>query len=48
MPIWQRGYYEHIIHTEEELLCIHPYIESNPQNWLTDDENPEKPPAETS
>jgi len=39
-PIWQRSYYEHIIRNEDEHERIHLYIESNPVNWMDDDENP--------
>jgi len=42
MPVWQRNYYEHIIRNEEEYSRIHQYIETNVQNWVTDDENPVK------
>ena len=41
--IWQRNYYEHIIRSDEEHNRIHLYIESNIDNWSTDDENPMKP-----
>lgn len=39
-PVWQRGYYEHIIHSEEELDQIGNYINTNPANWGKDAENP--------
>lgn len=39
-PIWQRNFYEHIIRNEDEHERIHLYIESNPVNWMDDDENP--------
>jgi putative transposase len=38
--IWQRNYYEHIIHNADEANRIHLYIESNPARWDEDDENP--------
>jgi len=38
--LWQRNYYEHIIHNEEELNRIRQYIADNPANWQTDEENP--------
>jgi REP element-mobilizing transposase RayT len=38
--VWQRNYYEHIIRNEKEWDVIRRYIESNPQNWETDEENP--------
>lgn len=39
-PIWQRNYYDHIIHDDREWNNIHLYIESNPINWDDDEENP--------
>ena len=39
-PIWQRNYYDHIIQNDREWNNIHLYIESNPLNWATDEENP--------
>jgi putative transposase len=38
--VWQRNYYEHIIRNEAEYNRIHLYIESNPANWVMDDEHP--------
>jgi hypothetical protein len=43
VPIWQRNYYEHIIRNTDEHDRIQFYIESNIDNWTTDDENPIKP-----
>lgn len=40
-PVWQRGYYEHIIGTEEALNAISSYIEQNPAMWKEDPENPD-------
>jgi REP-associated tyrosine transposase len=40
--IWQRNYYEHIIRNQTELARIGEYITGNPQQWATDEENPEK------
>jgi REP element-mobilizing transposase RayT len=39
-PVWQRGYYEHIIHDEEEMKKYRKYIQENSANWDTDKENP--------
>jgi REP element-mobilizing transposase RayT len=33
-PVWQRGYYEHIIGYEGTLLAVRKYIAENPQRWL--------------
>ena len=40
---WQRNYYERIIRNDEDYNRIHLYIEANPANWLTDNENLAKP-----
>jgi|SRR5579884_1429127 len=39
---WQRNYYERIIRNEEELNRIRQYIQNNPSNWNTDEENPNR------
>jgi len=39
-PLWQRNYYEHIIHDKEEMIKYHKYIQENPANWDNDKENP--------
>jgi len=39
-PLWQRGYYEHIIRTEESLNRIREYVVNNPIQWEYDRENP--------
>jgi putative transposase len=38
--IWQRGFYEHIIHRDAELAEIRKYIFNNPAQWEFDKENP--------
>jgi len=38
-PVWQRNYYEHIIRDEDDFQRIQFYIENNPANWNSDDEN---------
>lgn len=38
--LWQRNYYEHIIHDEDEFNLIRQYILDNPARWETDRENP--------
>ena len=37
-PIWQRNYYEHIIHNQAEWDHIRQYIHDNPRNWQDDSE----------
>jgi putative transposase len=44
LPVWQRNYYEHIIRDDDDYNRIQLYIESNPVNWMKDDENPGKKP----
>jgi REP element-mobilizing transposase RayT len=36
LPIWQRNYYEHIIHDEKSYERISEYIINNPKNWKED------------
>ncbi len=36
VPMWQRGYYEHIIRNEESLTAISKYIINNPLCWKKD------------
>jgi putative transposase len=38
-PVWQRNYYEHIIRSDDDYERVHFYIETNVENWKTDDEN---------
>ena len=38
-PIWQRGYYEHIIRNDESIDRIREYIVNNPLSWHLDREN---------
>ena len=42
--IWQRGFYEHIIRDEKDLMRIRDYITTNPLNWSIDEENPDYKP----
>ena len=39
-PVWQRGYYEHVIRGERELEAVRRYIEGNPAKWADDIDNP--------
>ncbi|MGH7961345.1 MAG: hypothetical protein ACRERD_05905, partial [Candidatus Binatia bacterium] len=38
--LWQRNYYEHVIHNEKELHNLRQYILNNPLQWALDQENP--------
>lgn len=33
---WQRGYYEHVVRTEQDLSEIRKYIDENPDRWAED------------
>lgn len=35
-PLWQHGFYEHIIRNNEDFLRIWEYIENNPLQWHLD------------
>ena len=35
-PIWQRGYYDHVIRNDADLAAIRQYIRSNPLKWIQD------------
>ena len=37
---WQRGYYEHVIRSEDELNRARQYIFDNPLQWDMDENNP--------
>jgi putative transposase len=39
-PVWQRGFYDHIVRTEEDLARIRRYVIENPIAWVSDPENP--------
>jgi REP element-mobilizing transposase RayT len=41
-PVWQRGYYEHVIRGEADLVRIRTYIEENPLKWDLDEYNPDR------
>jgi REP element-mobilizing transposase RayT len=43
-PLWQRGYYEHVIRNEDEFTAIGQYIIHNAAKWDTDQENPNQKP----
>ena len=37
--LWQRGFYDHVIHEKAELNRIRAYVEENPLRWALDPEN---------
>ena len=40
VPVWQRGYFDHVIRGESEWRRIRKYIASNPFRWPEDEEHP--------
>ena len=36
VPLWQRGFYDRVIRTEQELDAVHRYIAENPLKWELD------------
>jgi putative transposase len=38
-PLWQRGYYDHIVRNEADLARIRAYVANNPLKWELDREN---------
>ncbi len=40
--LWQRNYYERVIRDEAEMCRTREYIQNNPLNWESDEENPER------
>ncbi|MBW7996547.1 MAG: transposase [Candidatus Glassbacteria bacterium] len=40
-PLWQRGFYEHVIRDNDSINLIREYIINNPARWSIDRENPE-------
>ncbi|OGP74696.1 MAG: hypothetical protein A2Y80_02600 [Deltaproteobacteria bacterium RBG_13_58_19] len=41
-PVWQRGFYEHVIRNDASLNRIQEYILTNPLRWELDRENPRR------
>ena len=44
-PVWQRGFYDHVIRNDEDLARIREYIATNPLRWSLDEENPSVRPG---
>ena len=38
-PVWQRGFYEHVLRPEEDINDYRQYIEENPLKWHLDELN---------
>jgi REP element-mobilizing transposase RayT len=43
-PLWQRGYYQHVLRNSREFINAKDYIVKNPVRWAMDKENPEYQP----
>jgi putative transposase len=41
IPVWQRGYHEHVIRDENSLERIREYIANNPFQWTLDENHPD-------
>ena len=41
-PVWQRGYFEHVVRNDSALEKINEYIATNPRRWDVDRENAER------
>lgn len=41
-PVWQRGFYDHVIRDEADLDRVRRCLEENPLRWLGDEENPRR------
>jgi len=40
--VWQKSFYDHIIHSYKELIQVRHYIQNNPKHWLKENEEFEK------
>jgi putative transposase len=47
-PVWQRNYYERIVHNDRALQAIRAYIRNNPLQWALDRDNAAKGLPEAS
>ena len=36
IPVWQRGYYDHVIRNQEDYIALAEYIQTNPLRWKMD------------
>jgi putative transposase len=41
-PLWQRGFYDHVVRDDSDLYRIRDYIMTNPMRWELDRENPRR------
>lgn len=47
-PVWQRNYYERVVHDDHELERVREYILDNPRRWAEDKYNPANVTADRS
>ncbi len=38
--LWQRSYYDHVIHNDKDMRRVKEYVFNNPLQWSMDAENP--------
>ena len=36
VPLWQKGFYDHVIRNDVDLANVRQYILSNPLKWIQD------------
>ena len=36
IPVWQRGYYDHVIRNQQDYIALAEYIQTNPLRWELD------------
>jgi len=41
-PLWQRGYFDHVVRDDRDLERIREYIATNPLRWALDRDNPQR------
>ena len=41
LPLWQRGFHDHVVRDDGELTAIRIYIRNNPLRWSLDRDNPD-------
>jgi putative transposase len=41
-PLWQRGYFDHVVRDDRDLERIREYIATNPLRWAPDRGNPQR------
>lgn len=41
VPVWQRGFHDHIVRSEESLAAIRQYLVDNPRQWELDKLHPD-------